>query len=291
MKNVCIAIALVIGTSLCAFGQSATPEFELRLHLSGDINTDPVGFGYDPRASMPSDTSLGYDSAFGEMYYPSSPFSGDEFLAFEIDSVGDYAEIDILPKPLTDTFILQYTIFVSTYNSKPATLSWSGSITPQVKGIIVKPTYHPETFLVDMTKQTSVTLSNKPSDLNYFGNWEPATITVYYNTSPPAMDVSPSAQAGTTPGLIYGLSVYPNPVRSSGNLSFSLADEAQVKISAFDQLGRLLFLSTANGHAGSNTIDLSKELDAVQGNGNILLRLDAVNGDRQETKTLIIVKE
>jgi hypothetical protein len=172
MKRAFVLLFVLMVFSRSGYGQTLTPQFELKLNYSdagGGGNGDPKGFGYDPAATG------GIDSRFGEMLYPGLVGSGGYFLAFPLnDSEGDYSEIDILPKPATDTFTLQYTIYLSAF-MYPAVLSWDrGEIPSTIKSIVITPSGAPFLKMVDMTQQNSVTIDDiNPTDTNYAGSYLP----------------------------------------------------------------------------------------------------------------------
>jgi hypothetical protein len=271
--------------SRVGYGQTLTPEFELKLKYSdagGGGNSDSKGFGYDPAATG------GIDSRFGEMLYPGLVGSGGYFLAFPLnDSEEDYSEINILRKPTTDTFTLQYTIYLSAF-MYPAVLSWDrGQIPSGIKNIVITPSGAPFLKMVDMTQQSSVTIDDiNPTDTNYASNWETATITIYYNKPSPFASVSSAVNMGA--GLLSGLVTYPNPLRTTGTLSFSLAELASITVSGYDAIGREVFRMTKNEPAGDNLIDLSSLVNA---HGAIMLRVDASSDAAFETKNVMLVRE
>ena len=247
MKRTLILLILLTVLPRLSNGQTATPGIRVKLHYkdaSGGSNTDPKGFGYDPAATD------GIDKQFGETYYPGIA-PGGTFLAFDLhDSEGDYSEVDILPKPATDTFTLQYTVYLSA-NIYPAVLSWDPSEIPSaIKGIVITPASASFLPMVDMTKQSSVTLDDaNPSDTNYYLNWEPAIITIYYNKPSPFSSVAPAANVSS--GLLSNLTTYPNPLSVSGVVSFSLSEPASIVVSGYDALGREVLRVTKTEPAGA----------------------------------------
>jgi hypothetical protein len=286
MIRALVFLFLLLALPRFGHAQTITPEFELKLHYSdagGGGNSDPKGFGYDPAAT---DT---IDPQFGENYYPFFQTGlGSYELAFAtFDSAGDYTEIDILPKPTTDSFVLQYTLYLSPYQV-PAKLSWDRTQIPAaIKGIWITPLGAPFLKMGDMVTQDSVVITRTVTDTNYYGNWAPAVLTLYYNTTPAFLDVSPSLVS--TSGLLSSLATYPNPMLTSGTLSFYLSDAASIIVSGYDALGREVLRVAKNEPAGENTIDLSSAVSAHS--GAILLRVDAANDMRQETKSVMMVKE
>ncbi len=286
MKRTFVILFLLATLPRLSNGQTATPEFELKLHYSdagGGGNSDPKGFGYDPKATD------GIDSQFGEMFYPGAIGSGGYFMAFELnDSEDDYSEIDIMPKPSTDTFTLQYT-FVLTAFMYPAVLSWDPSTIPSaIKSITITPAGASFLPMADMTKQSSVTIDDvDPTDTNYYLNWLPATITIYYNLQSPFEGVAPSANPSD--GLLLNLTTYPNPMSTSGVVSFSLSEPASISVSGYDAIGREVLRFTKNEPAGVNQIDLSGL--AANAHGAIMLRVEASSNAQYETKTVMLVKE
>ncbi len=221
MKRVVGLILLIIAIPRLSNGQSATPEFELKLHYSdpgGGGISNPVGFGYDPAAKIVTEDSTDVDTEFGEfiapLITPGGPGSFEEL--FELDPM-DGGYIDILPKPDSNSFILQYTFYLSPFQP-PATLSWDRSQIPSaIKSITISPAGAPFLIMADMTKQDSVVIDDiNPTDTNYYTNWDPAIITLYYNSGPDAVSPTPNLNTGFLSDLI----AYPNPMTERGSLSF-----------------------------------------------------------------------
>ncbi len=285
MKRAFVLFFFLITFSRLGYGQAVQPEFELQLQYStadGGGNTDAKGFGYDPAATV------GIDPQFGEEFYPGVAFPGDYFFAFNLnDSAGDYSEVDILPKPTTDTFTLQYSLYLSAY-MYPATLSWNPSdIPPAIKGITITPFGAPFLKMVDMTKQASVTIDDvNPTDTNYANNWEPAIITIYYNTPSPFDGVTLNPVAGE--GLLSNLIAYPNPMSNSGAVAFMLSGPASVIVTGYDAVGREVLRVTKNEPAGETMLDLTGLTNA---RGAIMLRVDAASDAQHDTKSVMLVKE
>ncbi len=291
MNRAFIFVFLLLSFTRYGYGQSVTPEFELLLHYSdpgGGGSTNPVGFGYDPAAKIVTEDSTEVDTEFGEMIAPFSTPGGlgnfeELFLLDPIDG----ADIDILPKPDTNSFVLQYTFYLTPFQA-PATLSWDRSKIPSaIKGIWITPLGAPFLKMADMTQQDSVVIdATSPTDTNYYINWNPAIFTIYYNTPPYVLDVAPIPTAST--GLLSGVGTYPNPMGERGTLSFSLSMPATVNISGYDAIGRQVLNMTKNVTAGNNTIDLSALSNAK---GAVLLRINASTATMQDTKTVMMVKE
>jgi hypothetical protein len=289
MKRAFVFLFFLIGFTRSGYGQLLTPEFRLDLHYKdagGSFPASPVAFGYDPTAT---DT---IDKQYGEQWYPPSGGPGGFYLAFQFPGDTVASLIDIEHKPSTDSFALQYTISLSA-DAYPAVLSWDRSQLPQaITGIWITPAGAPFLIMADMTKQDSVTIDNiNPTDTNYAINWEPAVITLFYNTPPHLLAVSPSSNSGD--GLLSGLSAYPNPMSVSGALSFFLSQTANVQVTGYDALGREVLRMTKNEPAGERQIDLTAASSAIlaTAKGAILLRVDASSGTRNDTKTVMIVKE
>jgi hypothetical protein len=281
MKRAIGLILLIIAIPRLSNGQNATPEFELNLHYSdagGSAPSSPVAFGYDPQAS---DT---LQLKFGEQYYP-GPAPGGFYLAFLLPGDSIASQIEVLQKPSIDSFTLQYTIYLSA-NVYPAVLSWDRSSIPSaIKSITITPPGASFLLMADMTKQDSVVIDDlNPTDTNYATNWEPATITLYYNTAP--LSVSPTPVPNT--GLLSGLITYPNPMGESGDLSFSLTQAANIVLTGYDAIGREVLHMTKSASAGENILDLS---GLATERGAILLRVDAASGFQYETKGVMLVKE
>ncbi len=287
MKRAFVFLFLLIALPRFGRAQTATPEFELKLHYSdpgGGGNSDPKGFGYDPAATVEINTQ------FGEQYYPGLFASGvgNYFMAFQKpDSSSDFSEIDILPKPVTDSFILQFTLYLSPF-ACPAKLSWDRTQIPAaIKGIWITPLGAPFLKMGDMVTQDSVVITQTVTDTNYYGNWGPAVLTLYYNTTPAFLDVSPSLVP--TSGLLSSLATYPNPMLANGTLSFYLSDAASIIVSGYDALGREVLCVVKNEPSGENTIDLSSAVSTHS--GAMLLRVDAMNDTQHETQTVMMVKK
>jgi hypothetical protein len=286
MKRILAVLFLFIALPHSSLAQSSTPEFKLVLHYSdagGGGNSDPKALGYDPSATV------GIDPQFGESLYPGFPAPGDYFLAFFLNdsSSGDATETDILPKPATDSFTLQYTLYLSPYKS-PAKLSWDRSQIPAaVKGLWITPLHSPFQKIDDMTTQDSAIITATDfTDPNYAGNWEPAVITLYYNTVPHFLDVPASGTA--VAGLLSNLRAYPNPMLTSGALMFTLSEPASVIVSGYDAVGREVLHIEKQAPAGMNRMDLSALANT---HGAVLLRVDAANGTEHATNTVMLVKE
>ncbi len=284
MKRTSLAVFLLILAARIGFAQTATPEFELQLHYS-DVghggNSDKVAFGYDPSATV------GIDPQFGEMLYPGSPFAEGYFLAFALNdsTSGDYTEIDILPKPVADSFVLQYPLYLSGYKY-PATLSWDRSKIPSaIKGIWITPYYEWFFKMGDMVSQNDMVITSSASDTNYYHNWQPAQLTIYYNRTPELLGV---VQEAPVTGLLSPLSTYPNPMRADGKLLFSVSQDANVTISAFDMLGHELFHLDRSVPAGNVLTDLCALANT---HGAVLLRVDAESGSTHQSKSVMVVKE
>lgn len=294
MKRAFIFLFFLIAFSGAGYAQSVTPEFELRLHYSdpgGGGMPNPVGFGYDPAAKIVTENSTEVDTEFGEVIGPLTTPGGlgsfDEM--FALDPV-DGSYIDILPKPSSNAFILQYTFYLSPFQV-PATLSWDRTKIPSaIKGIWITPASESFFKMGDMVTQDSVIITSNVTDTNYYSNWGPVTFTLYYNTIPAFLGVASSAVPN---GLISGLSTYPNPMLENGTLSFSLSEQASVVVTGYDALGREVLHMTKNGPAGENQLDLSAASSAMlaSARGAILLRVDASSGTRFDTKTVMLVKE
>jgi hypothetical protein len=265
--------------------QQATPEFQLDLHYSDaggghPSGNAPVAFGYDPSA-----TDSGVDKQFGEAQIPLTSPGGFE-LAFEIDPI-DGSLIDILQKPTADSFILQYTLYLSA-DLYPAVLSWDRSKIPTaIKGIWITPYGEPSFKMADMVTQDSVIIdAANPTDTNYYLNWGPAVITLYYNTEPYFLGVSETAISGS--GLLSALAAYPNPMSENSALSFNLSEPAYVSVTGCDAAGREVLRIAKYVSSGANLIDLSSLANA---RGAIFLRVDAESSTTSEVKTLVVMKE
>jgi hypothetical protein len=289
MKRAIIFIFLLIAFTSAGYSQS-TPEFRLDLHYKdagGGGSSNPVAFGYDPKAS---DT---LDSQFGEIWYPTAKTNpGGYYLAFQFPGDTIASLVDIMHKPTTDSFVLQYKVFLSAF-IYPAVLSWDRSKIPaNVTGIWIAPAAAPFLIMADMSKQDSVTIDLvNPTDTNYANNWEAAIITLFYNTPPHTLAVSQTASPGA--GLVSELTAYPNPMSTSGALSFVLSEPAALSIVGYDALGREVLRIAKNEPAGESQIDLSAASSAMlaSARGAILLRVDASSGTRNDTKTVMLVKE
>jgi hypothetical protein len=281
MKRTILLFVLFNVCMRVSYGQSSAPEFELNLHYKdagGSAPASPVAFGYDPKAADTLQTK------FGEQYYP-GPAPGGFYLAFLLPGDSIASQIEVLRKPSIDSFILQYTIYLSA-NIYPAVLSWDRSLIPSaIKSIAISPPGAPFLLMADMTKQDSVVIDDlNPTDTNYATNWEPATITLYYNTEPLSVSPTPDPSAG----LLSGLIAYPNPMRGSGDLSFSLSEPSSVIVTGYDAIGREVLRVVKSEPAGENILDLSGLANA---RGAIMLRVDASSGSAYETKNVMMVKE
>ncbi len=282
MKRVFIILFLLLTISRTGWSQTETPEFQLNLHYKdagGGGGTSPIGFGYDPGATD------GLDPLFGEQWFP-GPSPGGYYVAFELPGDTISSLIDIMQMPKADSFIIQYKFYLSAF-VYPAVLSWDRSlIPPAVKGIWITPYGAPFLKMVDMTAQDSVTIDiTDPTDTNYATNWEPAIITLYYNTTPHLLSVS---DGGGQTGLLSDLVTYPNPMRSSGTLEFTLSQQASVIINGYDALGREVLHLTKNGSAGENLMDLT---GLAETQGAILLRIDASSDAAHVTKSVMLIRE
>ena len=170
----------------------------------------------------------------------------------------------------------------------PATISWDRHQIPDsITAIVITPQGYPNIKLADMTKQDSVqVIITNPSSPNYYSNWWPAIITVYYNTQPPSFLDVRSDQ--THSGLITNIGTYPNPMGMNGHLAFSLGEAASVHIVAYDVAGRLVLNTEVAAQSGDNQLDL---YGIGLAHGALLLRVDAVSGPWHESRDLMILKD
>ena|GEM_PF-2824494 len=260
--------------------QSLIPEFRLDLHYhdaGNGGNGYPVAFGYDARATD------GIDTAFGEAYYPPVVGPGGFYLAFQISDT-EASLIDIMYKPGTDTFTIQYPLVLSAFEY-PATLSWDRyQIPSQIKAITIAPPGNHTRLMADMTKQDSVVITTDLSSPDYALNWMPAIITVYYNFAPAAVENDFTADAG----LISKASVYPNPMVSNSVLDLTMNDAALVTIEAYDVTGRELMYISRNVGPGDAVMGLNT---LPKSSGAVLLRIDASSSSRHETRTVMAMRE
>jgi hypothetical protein len=192
--------------------------------------------------------------------------------------------------PGSNSFILQYTFYLSPFQT-PAVLSWDRTKIPAaIKGIWITPSSEPFFKMGDMVTQDSIVITSDVTDTNYYSNWGPAVFTLYYNTTPAFLSVAPSAVPN---GLLSGLSTYPNPMIESGMLSFNLSEPASIIVSGYDAIGREVLHIAKNGAAGVNLVDLSTASCTMLANthGAIMLRVDATSDAAHDTKSLMLVKE
>jgi hypothetical protein len=284
MKRYTVTLLLVLSQLFYSTGkgQSKTPEFRLDLKYRDTSGLaapgSPVAFGYDSTATE------GIDAMYGEQFYPGGSPGGGLAVYFALPDDTDYSEVDIMPKPLRDTFTIQYYFTMSAYRY-PAYISWDRSRIPiGVKRITVTPPSNPGLVMADMTQQDSVQINiTDPSSPNYYSNWEPAIITLYYNST--SMDVK---TGNASSDMLLNLGVYPNPMGQNGRLSFSLSEPASIHAIAYDAAGRLLMNTDMNGYAGTNQIDLSN-VGTVH--GTLLLHLDAASGSQHDSKNVMVMKE
>jgi hypothetical protein len=271
------------------------PQFQLTLSndyiAEGQDHFLTASFGYDTAATV------GIDLLFGENAYPPiGGFGGERTMTFLLPdsstaSQSDNSPIDIMPRPkptpgTVDSFTIQYQFWFSSI-SYPTTITWDRTFIPsQIKGIIVTSPGDPGVELADLTKQDSVVIGIDPSAPNYYYNWLPAIITIYYNTTPPQfLDV----RANDGPAaLLSGLGAYPNPMAENGRLAFTLGEPANVHVIAYDAAGRLVLNREMNSQAGMNQVDLN---NVGPSHGAILLHVDATSGSRHESKDVMVLKD
>ena len=169
----------------------------------------------------------------------------------------------------------------------PTTVTWDRSHIPsQIKGIVVTSPSDRGVELADLTKQDSVVLGTDPSAPNYYQNWWPAIITIYYNVQPPQFLAVKTSDAHAP--LLSGLGAYPNPMAAHGKLAFTLGEPAMVHVVAYDAAGRLVLSTEMNGSAGSNLLDLT---GVGPEHGALLLHVDATSGSRAESKNVMVLKD
>jgi hypothetical protein len=95
---------------------------------------------------------------------------------------------------------------------------------------------------------------------------------------------APAAQAE----LLSALAPYPNPMKTSGALSFTLSEPARVILSAYDMAGRPLLHIEKTCAAGTQQIGLTSIPNI---HGAILLRAEAESEHGTQTKSTIVVLE
>ena len=259
--------------------------------VSGKIDTIPERIDTVPaQIDVRTGRAIGYDSsatdgldaAFGEMSYPGGlGFGADLF--FEIPD-GDATTIDIRHKPATDSFAIDYKMYMS-IDSAVGSIYWNPSEIPAiVTGIWIRP-YYSQTPIMDM-KNNRIFTFNSDSLLTW-GAY--LVVTVFYNMEPHYI---PQAGVENAPansgGLIASASVFPNPMPNGGSLDLTLNDPAYVSISGYDAAGREVLRIAKTESSGENTIDLSSLANA---HGAIFLRVDAESGTRSEVKNVVVMKE
>ena len=284
MKRSIVTLLLLLPFLLPSAGKGQTrkPEFRLDLKYRDTSGLaapgDSIAFGYDRAATE------GIDAIFGEQLFPGGSPGGGLAVYFTLPDDTDYSEVDIMPKPPTDMFTIQYNFTLSAYQY-PAYLSWDRSQIPKaVTAIVVTPQGYPGIKMADMTQQDSVEINiTDPTSPNYYSNWEPAIITLYYDSR--LSDVKPN---DTPAGLIVNLGVYPNPMAQNGRFMFSLSEQANVHVIAYDAAARLVMNTEMNGLAGTNHIDLS---GIGPEHGTLLLHIDAVSGSRHDSRNILVLKD
>jgi hypothetical protein len=259
--------------------------------ISGNIDTIPARIDTIPgQIDTRNNRAIGYDSSatdgidqlFGEMSYPGGLGFGADFF-FKIPD-GDETAIDIRHKPATDSFSIDFKMYMSV-DSAFGSIYWNPSQIPaSVTGIWIRP-YYSQTPIMDMKNNRIFTFSN--DSLLTWGNF--LIVTVFHNMQPHYI---PLAGVDNIPansgGLIASASVFPNPMPKGGALDLTLNEPAYVSISGYDAAGREVLRIERSVSSGENTIDLSGLANA---RGAIFLRVDAESGTRSEVKNIVVMKE
>jgi hypothetical protein len=301
-----IAASLLIGGNVRA---QKIAEFELGLTLadtladtydsipakydtvSGKIDTIPARLDTIPgQIDTRANRAIGYDSLatdgidafFGEMSYPGGLGFGADFF-FKIPD-GDETMIDIRNKPATDSFSIDYKMYMSV-DSAIGSIYWDPSKIPAaVTGIWIRP-YYSQTPIMDMKNNRIFTFSN--DSLLTWGNF--LVVTVFHNMQPQYIPLAGVEDAATNSGgLIASASVFPNPMPKAGTLDLTLNEPAYVSISGYDAAGREVLRIARSVSSGENMIDLSGLANA---RGAVFLRVDAESGTRSEVKNIVVMKE
>ncbi len=289
MKRAFILLLFVIALPKFSYCQ-VQPEFQLNFNFADTTQDDGIetragrAIGYDPFAS---DGYNRYDSIYGEVPdYPGGFGMGSDFWFTRTDGSATETLIDILHKPLTDSFALNYSMGLS-FQQYPGSITWDSSRIPYfINGIWIRTAF--DTMpLVDMKKTNFFSVPNPSTGVTW--GIQNLIVTIFYNMEPrfvpSAVTSSGTSEGG---GLILSANIFPNPMLSRGALSLSLASAANISIAGYDALGREVLSVTKNDPAGESQVDLSALANA---RGAIMLRLDATSGATHETKTVMLVKE
>lgn len=275
MKKLLVLLAIFFAAFTSEAFAQAIPEFSLHMFLVNGNKTRDITYGYDPTASD------GFDKKFNEVDYPSSP--GDDWVLLNNDSSyqGDggvgHLKVDIRHKPTDASFRMVFRWNLDM--GYPCTITWDPSTIPTaIKAIIVAATASPNKTLIDLTKQSSLTIT---ADNQLF--YSDDSVAIYYNELPAAVaEISSANQA-----LITSLAASPNPTLSASTISLQLARPAEVAIHAYDIAGRMLMVKTFRGEAGLN----EQPIVVSNYHGPVYIRIDAAADFQRMSKNLTLIAE
>ncbi len=291
MKKLFISFALLSAFSIC---KATVPEFSLhvKLFIKND-SARTVIFGYDPIASdsMIYKRENWFSDEFygGEQLYPPGQTGDLDFRMsgyyvnrpeLGIDG-SDGGPIDISKKPTVDRFTRQFGIeFHPVPGTTIARMDWDPQSIPAIIKHITLASFHfPHTLRLDMKNTGSFVFPLKDSGEDLYSNM---ILTLYYNEDIPIDGVADL----NTPEAI---AIYPNPMNARSRLHFTMNEDCNIALSAYDVTGKKIFERKVNAFAGDNTIDLAKN-DFSSHPGVYLIRLSGIEGSNiiSKSQTLIV---
>jgi len=258
--------------------RAQTPEFALKIHLN-----DSTGFSRDLTIGYDAAATNGQDVSFGEECAPNIVPEGDLYMYSTYpNDINCATKVNIMHKPVQDTFTAFYEIFAAPSSGHIAHLTWDPTTIPaQVVSMRV---WKNGMFLVDLKNSNSfdILINHDFSSPHSHDNWKDATIILFWSNG--TLGVDPQ---GLSTALIRSATTFPNPMVTAGALAVSLGEPAQVSVHGYDVTGREVLALRQQGNAGLNEI----ALDAIEAqHGAMLLRVEATSASRHETKTLMLAK-
>jgi hypothetical protein len=269
---------LLLFIATAGWSQSRTPEFGLKIHLDeGSGFTRNLTIGYDPIATR------GQDTAFGEQCAPNITPEGDLYMYSTYpNDISCATQVNIMPKPVQDTFTAFYDIYAAPSSGHTAHLTWDPTTIPAE--VLSMRVWKNGMFLVDLKNSNSfdILINHDFSSPHSHDNWKNATVILFWSNG--KLGVDPQ---GLSTALIQSATTFPNPMATSGALAVSLGEPALVTVHGYDVTGREVLTLHKHGSAGMNEI----ALDAMEAqHGAMMLRVEAVSASRHETKTVMLAR-
>jgi hypothetical protein len=195
----------------------------------------------------------------------------------------DLSKMDIRFKPVTDSFMMKWVLFVDPTNEEPSpddkmTLSWDRNQIPTLANHLVL-SYRNGEKIVDMKDVSSVVIWG--DSLQRRGS-QNLLVTLYYK-----MEIPDNSGVNDARASEISLRAYPNPAVSHSKLLLDLKQSEYVTISIYDVQGREIMTTSFIGDMGRNELAIDRDRLGLA-SGTYFVRAMIGTGNDQVLKTTSI---